>query len=106
MDPHIPFPHPVFFAPHMMINHHHLRPQTPPNEDIKRTFTPMTTSPGQSAEASPDTSSSPLDTMELLLSVREVLSTLRLDSVGEVVSSGGMIVDPEAENMETEDVLH
>ena len=106
MDPHIPFPHPVFFAPHMMFDHHYLRPQTPPNEDIKRVFTPMTTSSGQSVETSPDISSSPLGTLVLLLLVRDVLRTLQLDSDGEVIGNEGMVVDLKAEKMETESELH
>ena len=101
MDPHIPFPHPVFFAPHMMFDHHYLRPQTPPNEDIKRIFTPMTTYPGQSTATSPGISSPPVGTMELLLSVRGALSTLQLDSDGGVIGKEGMVVNLKAENMET-----
>ena len=76
MDWNNPILYPVFFAPHVMFEHHHLRPQTPPNEDIKRDFTPMTISPGKLAETSPEVSSSTSDTYELLLSVQDVLSKL------------------------------
>ena len=106
MDSHNPVLHPVFFAPHMMFDHHHLRPQTPPSEDIKRDFTPMSTSLRQSAETSPDVSSSTLDTVELLLSVRDVLNTLQLDFDGEVIGDEGMVVDFETKKMVTEDELH
>ena len=45
----------------------------------------MTISLGQSAEASLGVSSQTFDTHELLLSIRGILSTLQLDSVGEVL---------------------
>ena len=96
-----PILYPAFFAPHLMFEHRHLRPQTPPNEDIKRDFTLMTISLGQSAETSPDISSPASDTYELLLSVRDVLSTLQLDSKGEVIGEDDMFVDPVAEEKET-----
>ena len=106
MDSYNPVFHPVFFVPHMMFDHYHLRPQTPPHEDIKRDFTPMTTSQGQSAETSPAISSSTLDTLELLLSIPDVLSTLQLDSDREVIGDKGMVVDFEIKKMATEDKLH
>ena len=89
----------------MMFEHHHLRPQTPPNEDIKRNFTPITISPRQSADTSSDVSSSISNTYELLLSVRDVLSTLQLDSEGKVIGDENMVVDFKAEKRETEDDL-
>ena len=65
----------------------------------------MTTSSRQSGDISPDVSSSTLDTLELLLSVRDVLSTLHLDCDGEVIGDEGIVVDFETEKMETEDEL-
>ena len=62
----------------------------------------MTISPGQSAETSPDVSSSMLDMLELLLSVRDVLSKLQLDSEGEIIGEDDMFIDPVAEKKETE----
>ena len=94
--------YPAFFAPHLMFEHHHLRPQTPPNEDIKRDFTPMTVSLRQSAETSSDISSTSSDMHELLLSVRDVLSTLQLDSKGEVIGDDDMFIDLVVEEKETE----
>ena len=41
----------------------------------------MTISPGQSAEVSPGISSQTFDTLKLLLSIRDILNTLQLDSV-------------------------
>ena len=65
----------------------------------------MTISPGQSAETSSDVSFSTSDTYELLLSVRDVLSKLQLDSEGKVIGDDDMVVDPVAEKKETEDEL-
>ena len=42
----------------------------------------------------------------LLLSVQDILSTLQLDSDGEVIGDEGMVVDFETKKMETEDELH
>ena len=105
MDWHNPILHPILFVPHMMFEHYHLRPPTLPNEDIKRDFTPMTTSPGQLAKTSLDISSSTSDTYELLHSVRDVLSTLQLDSEGNVIGDEDMVVDSEVEKREIEDDL-
>ena len=93
MDWNNPILYPTFFAPHLMFEHRHLRPQTPPNEDTKQDFTPMTISPGQSAESTLDMVSPTFDTYELLLSVREVLSTLQLDSKGKVMDADDMFLD-------------
>ena len=106
MDSNNPVLHPVFFVPHMMFEHYHLRPQTPPQEDIKWDFTPMTTSPGQSAETSPNISSSTMDTFALLLPVQDILSTLQLGFDGEVIGDDGMVVDFTTAKMATEDELH
>ena len=97
MDWNNPILYPTFFALHLMFEHRHLRLQTPSNEDIKRGFTPMTISPGQSAKTSQDVSCSKSDTYELLLSVRDVLSKLQLDSEGEVVGEDDMSIDLVAE---------
>ena len=102
MDWNNPILYPISFAPHLMFEHRHLRPQTLPNEDIKQDFTPMTISPRQSVETSPDVSSSMSDTYELLLSIRDVLSTLQLDSEGEVIGEDDMVLDSMAEKKETE----
>ena len=102
MDWNNPILYPDFLAPHLMFEHRHLRPQTPPNEDIKRDFTPMTISPRQSAETSPDISSPASNTYELLLSVRDVLSTLQLDSEGEVIGDIDMFIDPVPEEKANE----
>ena len=102
MDWNNPILYPAFFAPYLMFEHRHLRPQTPLNEDIKRDFMPMTVSPRQSAETSPDISSPVSDTYELLLSIRDVLSTLLLDSEGEVIGVYNMFIDPVAEEKENE----
>ena len=93
MDWNNPILYPAFFTPHLMFEHHHLRSQTPPNEEIKREFTPMTISPGQSAETSPDMPSPTTDTYELLLSVRDFLSTLQLDSEGKVMDADDIFLD-------------
>ena len=93
MDWNNPILYPIFFAPHLMFEHLHLWPPTPPNEEIKREFTPMTISPGQSVEASPGVSSQTSDTLELLLSVRDTLSSLQLNSVGEGLDKDKMQVD-------------
>ena len=53
----------------------------------------MTISSSQSVEASSGLSPSTLDTLELLLFVREVLNTLQLDSVGEVLDKNEIQVD-------------
>ena len=65
----------------------------------------MTISPGQSTKTSPNVSSSTSDTYELLLSVRDVLSTLQLDSKGKVIGDEDMVVNSEVEKRETEDDL-
>ena len=85
-----------------MFEHCHLRLKTPPNEDIKQDFTPMTISPGQSTEISLDISSPVSNTFELLLSVRDVLSTLQLDLEGKVIGEDDIFIDPIAEEKETE----
>ena len=85
-----------------MFEHPHLRLQIPPNDDIKQDFTPMTISPRQSTETSPDASSSTTDTFKLLLSVHDVLSKLQLDSEGEVIGEDDRFIDPVAEKKETE----
>ena len=90
MDWNNPILYPAFFAPHLMFKHSYLRSQTPPNEEIKREFTPITLSPGQSTDASPAISSQKSDNLNLLLSVREALSTLQLDSTGTVLGSDEM----------------
>ena len=69
MDWKNPILYPAFFAPHLMFEHRHLRPQTLPNEDIKRDFTPMTISLGQLAETSPDVSSSTSDECPYLYNI-------------------------------------
>ena len=57
----------------------------------------MIISPGQSVETSPGMSSPKSDTYELLLSVRDVLSTLQLDSKGEVMGVDNIFIDSVAE---------
>ena len=76
MDWNNPIIYPAFFSPHLMFEHRHLRLQTLPNEEIKRKFTPMILSPGQSTTASPSVSSQKSDTLNLLLFVREAPTTL------------------------------
>ena len=93
MDWNYPILYLAFFAPHLMFEHLHLWPSTPPNEETKREFNPMTISLGHLAEASPDVSSQMSDTLELLLSIRDTLSTLQLDSDGEVLDANTMQED-------------
>ena len=88
MDWNNPILYLAFFAPHLMFEHLHLQPPTPLNEEIKREFTPMTISQGQSAEASLGVSSQMSNTLELLVSIRDILSSLQLNSVGEVFNIG------------------
>ena len=57
----------------------------------------MTISPGQLAEASSGISSPTSDIYELLLSVRDALSTLQLDSEGEVMGVDNMFIDSKVE---------
>ena len=85
----------AFFAPHMMLQHWNycLRSPTPLVEESKRDFTPMTVSPGQSADTSPGVFFPTFDTYDLLLSVRDVLSTLQLYSEGKVIDDGTMQED-------------
>ena len=52
----------------------------------------MTISPGQLVEASPGVSSQTSDTFELLLSMRDILSTLQLDSISEILGTDAMQV--------------
>ena len=100
MDWNNPILDPAFFASHLVFEHCHLRPQTPLNEDIKQDFTLMTISPGQSVETSPDIFSPVSDSYKLLLSVRDVLSTLQLDSEGEVIGEDDIFIDPVEEEKE------
>ena len=83
MDWNNPILYPAFFAPHLMFKHLHLWPPAPQNEEIKWEFTPMTISPRQSVEASPGVSSQTFDTLKLLLSIRDILNSLQLNSIGE-----------------------
>ena len=53
----------------------------------------MIISPGHLAETSPNMSSPTSDTYELLLAVRDVLSTLQLDSEGKVMGVDDMFLD-------------
>ena len=62
----------------------------------------MTISQGQSAETSPEVSSSTSDMYKLLLSVCDVLSTLQLDSEGEVIGDIDMFIDPVPEEKANE----
>ena len=57
----------------------------------------MTISSGHSAETSPNISSPMFDTYELLLSVHDVLSTLWLDSKGEVIGEDDISIDLEVD---------
>ena len=97
MDWNNPILYPAFFAPYLMFEHCHLKLQKPPNEETKREFTPMTISPRQSVETSPGISSLTSDTYELLLSIRDVLSTPQLDSEDEVISMDDIFIDSVAE---------
>ena len=62
----------------------------------------MTISPGKSIETSPNMSSPTSGTYELLLSVRDVLNILQLDSDGEVIGEDNMFIDLVAKEKETE----
>ena len=65
----------------------------------------MTISPGQSTETSLDVSNPKSDIYELLLSVCDILSTLQLDSEGEIIEVDNMFMDTVAEEVGRSEVL-
>ena len=87
MDMNKPILYPVFFVPHMMVQPWNYCPRspTPPIEDRKHDFTPITISPGRSIDTSSGISSQTPDIYKFLLFIYDVLSTIQIDSEGTIM---------------------